>query len=109
MRVADSVSEVQRVSSREDARIRDKLLRQAAARDSGLSAFRACIVSPGLIIPFEARRAVLPAEVPDAALRVAEEAAAALITCNLGSDVMGAPAVEKNLLWIYVDGGRWCV
>ena len=47
MRVADSVSEVQRVSSREDARIRDKLLRQAAARDSGLSAFRACIVSPG--------------------------------------------------------------
>ena len=54
----------------------------------------------------EARRAVLPAKVPDAALRMAEDAAAALITCVLGSDVMGAQAVEKNLLWTYVDGGR---
>ena len=49
-------------------------------------------------MPLEARRAVLPADVPDTALRVSEEAAAALITCVLGSDVIDVPAVEKNLL-----------
>jgi hypothetical protein len=61
------------------------------------------------MIPLDARRAVLLAIVPDDALRAAEEAAAALITCIWGFDVMGASAVEKNLCLTYSDEGRWCV
>ena len=105
----DSASDVQRVSSRDDARIRDKALRHAAARDSGFSACRAWIVNPVWMVPLSARRAVLLANVLDTALRAADAAAAALITCVLGSDVMGAPAVEKNLCHTYFDDGRSCV
>ena len=43
------------------------------------------------------------------ALRAVEEAVAALITCDLGSDVMGSPAVEKNLCRTYCDDWRACV
>ena len=49
------------------------------------------------MVPLDARRADLPAIVQNVAQRAADEAAAARITCILGSDVMGAPAVEKNL------------
>ena len=105
----DSASDVQRVSSRDDARTWHKALRHAAAMNSGFSALRAWIVNPVWMVPLSARRAVLPANVLDAALRAADEAAAALITCVLGSDVMEAPAVEKNLCQTYCDDGCSCV
>ena len=97
------------MSSRDDARIRDKALRHAAARDSGFSARRAWTVNPVWMVPLRARKAVLPANVLDAALRAADEAAAALITCVLGSDVIVAPAVEKNRCRTYCDDRRACV
>ena len=97
----------------DDPRTRDKALWHAAARDSGFNARRAWVVNLVCIVPLSARRAVLPANVLDAALRAADEAssaaAAAFITCVWGSDVMGAPAVEKNLCRTYCDDWRACV